>query len=88
MINELTKHIRRRIKASGIRALCRHTKTCGSEFIRIDVPSCGTSFTESEQREIKLIAKVNKLTLAKGMEIDIEQMTNPKQFVFLADFAL
>jgi hypothetical protein len=39
-------------------------------------------FTEEEQREIRLIAKVNGLTHAQGLEIDIDQMTDPMQHTF------
>ena len=81
---EVTKHIRNRIAASGINARVLMKRYCGSETIHIVTPGEGfeIKFTESEQREIRLIAKLNGLTLTYGMEIDIERMTNPDQFVF------
>lgn len=81
---EVTKHIRNRIAASGINARVLMKRYCGSETIHIVTPGAGfeIKFTESEQREIRLIAKLNGLTLTRGMEINIERMTNPDEFVF------
>ena len=39
-------------------------------------------FSEADQREIRHIAKCNGLTWVRGLEIDVEQMTNPQSFHF------
>ena len=79
---EMTAHIRNRIKAAGIKAKCKMQEYCGCVVISVDVPAYEVSFNEAEQREIRLIAKVNRLTFVRGMEIQLDQMTNPKQFKF------
>lgn len=79
---ELTAHIRNRIKAAGIKAKCKMQEYNGCQVISIDVPEYNAEFSEEEQRQIRLIAKCNKLTFARGMEIDMERMTNPKEFKF------
>lgn len=56
--------------------------SCGDLVVAVDVPKYEVDFTDSEQRQIRLIAKVNKLTWVRGMEIDIDQMTEPKSFKF------
>lgn len=79
---ELTSHIRNRIKAAGIKAKCKMSISCGNRTIRIDAPAYDVLFTEEQQREIRLIAKCNRLKWVRGLEIDIEQMTNPHEFAF------
>lgn len=73
-------HIRNRIKAAGIKARVRLAPGGGS--MQVFAPAYGLVFSEEEQRQIRLIAKCNRLTLVRGMEIDIEQMTNPETFSF------
>lgn len=79
---EMTSHIRKRVAASGIKARVMMRKYCGVRGISVVVPAYEIQFTESEQRKIRLIAKVNGLTRARGMEIDIERMTDPAQVNF------
>ena len=79
---EMTSHIRARVAASGIKARVMMRNYCGVRGIAVVVPAYEIEFTESEQREIRLIAKVNGLTHARGMEIDIERMTHPMQHNF------
>jgi len=59
---EITAHIRGRIKAAGISASCKMQEYCGYMVVAIDVTAYEVNFTEEEQREIRLIAKCNKLT--------------------------
>ena len=79
---EMTSHIRTRVAASGIKARVMMRNYCGVRGIAVVVPAYEIQFTESEQRGIRLIAKVNGLTRARGMEIDIERMTDPSQVNF------
>lgn len=79
---QMTAHIRSRIKAAGIKAKCKMQDYCGNQVISVDVPAYGIEFNAEEQREIRLIAICNKLTWARGMAIDIDQMTNPHEFKF------
>jgi hypothetical protein len=78
----IAAHIRGRIKAAGIKARVRIAPGGGS--LQVFVPTFGATFTEEEQRTIRLIAKINRLTWVRGLEIDIEQMTNPQNFNFYA----
>lgn len=79
---EMTAHIRKRIKVAGIKARVRLYEACGARWIQVNVPEYDVDFTEEEQRTIRQIAVTNRLTWARGMEIDVEQMTNPKTFDF------
>ena len=79
---EMTKHIRSRIAASGIAARVKMADFCGQPVIVVCVPAYGIEFTEAQQREIRTIAKVNRLTSARGMEIDVDRMTDPAQVNF------
>jgi len=80
---ELTAHIRNRIKAAGIKAKVRMIDgNAGAKVIQVNVPEYGMEFSHAEQREIRLIAQVNKLTLVRGMEIDLDRMTDPHSFDF------
>lgn len=73
-------HIRSRIKHAGISARVRVAPGGGS--VQVIAPTAEAVFSETEQREIRLIAKCNRLTWARGMVIDIDQMTNPSEFNF------
>lgn len=78
---QMAKHFRSRLKAAGIKASCRvapGSKNC----VQISPPAYGIEFTEAEQREIRIIAKVNGMTRSRGMEIDIEQMTDSVEALF------
>lgn len=79
---EMTAHIRGRIKHEGIQARVRLYESCGSLFIQVFGTTYEQDFTDDEQGTIRTIAVVNSLTWVQGMPIDIEQMTNPKQFNF------
>lgn len=80
---EMTAHIRRRIKAYGIKANVRMQDCCGgAKVIQVNTPEYGLEFTEEQQRSIRHIASVNRLTWVKGLPIDVEQMTNPFDFNF------
>lgn len=79
---EITAHLRKRIKAAGIKAKCKMQEHCGYMVVAVDVPAYDVVFTEAQQHAIKLAAKVNKLTFAQGMEIDLARSTNPQGFKF------
>ena len=79
-LKEMTAHIRNRVAKAGIKARVRMAPGGGS--IQVFVPQYGLEFSESEQREIRLIAQVNKLTLVRGMPIVLDQMTDPHQLDF------
>ena len=55
---------------------------CGHETIRVDVPAYGAEFSELEQIKIKKIAISMGFTWVKGMNIDVNETTNPFNFVF------
>jgi len=80
---EMTAHIRKRIKVNGIKARVWKYTSCGVNYISIDVPSYDGEFSDDEQRKVRMIAKGNGLTLSRGFEIQIEQMTNVKNFTFV-----
>jgi hypothetical protein len=81
---DLTAQVRSEIKNAGIKAGVRLYKSCGSNWVQVNVPAYEIDFTEDEQRMIRTIAKSLGLTLARGMEIDPEQMTGPKSLNFVA----
>jgi hypothetical protein len=80
---EMAAHIRKRIKVAGIKARVQMREACGDQYIQVFGVTFDAEFTDQEQREIRQIAKTNGLTLAQGMEIDVEQMTNSKTFEFV-----
>jgi hypothetical protein len=77
---EMTAHIRGRVKQAGIKARVRMAP--GGGPIQVFAIAYGVEFTEEEQRTIRIIAKTNRLTLVRGSEIIIDQMTNPDDFHF------
>lgn len=80
---EMTKHIRKRIKIAGIQANVRMQNGAeNTRIIQVNTTEYGKEFLPNEQREIRHIAKCNNLTWVRGMEIDVEQMTNPDVFNF------
>jgi hypothetical protein len=86
-LTDLTKHLRNRIKAAGIKALVHKSKS--GNAIHVWVPNYDVDFSEDQQRTIRQIAVVNRLSWVRGLPIDVEQMTNPKNFVFyLTDEAI
>lgn len=79
---QTTQQIRNRIKVAGIKASVRMITPTGCQVIQVSAPSYGVEFTANEQRRIRMIAKVNGCTWVQGMEIDINQNTNPDNFEF------
>lgn len=79
-LKQMTAHLRGRISHEGIKARVRMAPGGGS--IQVFPVAYDISFTEDEQRTIRFIAKVNKLTLVRGMEIQVEQMTDPSGMEF------
>jgi hypothetical protein len=77
---EMTAHIRTRIKANGIKASVSKYTSCGVNFIRVSVPAFDAEFTQDEQRKIHTVCKSNGMTLSRGMEIIIDQLTSSKEF--------
>ena len=75
-------HIRKRIKHAGIKARVRVAP--GGGVVQVIAPAFSVVFSEEAQREIRLIAKCNGFTWARGLEINIDQMTNPAEFSFYA----
>ncbi len=67
---QMTKHIRGRLSANGIKARCRLYTACGVRYIQVFPPTADALFTDEESTLIKRIAKCNKLTGARGMDID------------------
>lgn len=73
--SEMTAHLRKRIAAEGIKARVR--KCPGHKTgIQVFPVAYGLEFTETEQRFIRNLAKINGLTLVRGLEIDVERMTD------------
>lgn len=66
----MTAHIRKRLKAEGIKARVRMCKACGVRSIQVIVPSYESRFTADEIEMIAFICKVNGLTGARRSEID------------------
>jgi hypothetical protein len=79
---EMTARIRNRIKQAGVKAKVSMQDICGSAVIYVRVPSYGITFSDEEQRTIRFIAKVNKLTWVQGQEIDVDRMTDPEGMKF------
>lgn len=77
---EMTAHLRNRIKAEGIKARVRFL----GRSIQVFPCAYGVEFSETEQRAIRFIAKVNKLTAIRGQEIDVDRMTDPHGMEFYA----
>lgn len=79
---EMTAHIRKRIKVAGIKANVRMQNSCGSKIIQVNTIEYGVEFSDEDQRTIRQIAKTNRLTWVRGLDIDVNQMTNPYEFNF------
>ena len=77
----LAKHFRHLLKREGIKARCRclpNSKTA----IQVFTIAHDVKFSEDEQRMIRFMAKCNKLTLTRGLEIDVDRMTDPNGMEF------
>jgi ATP-dependent Zn protease len=69
---EVTAHIRKRLKAAGIKAKCKMVSYCGRDTVQVAVPTFESRFTSEQIREFVTAAKVNGMTGCRGMELDIE----------------
>lgn len=78
---EATKHIRNRIRVSGIKARVRQLPASNTG-IQVFPVAYGIEFSAEEQRKIRLIAQVNELTLVRGMSIEIDRDTDPNGMEF------
>lgn len=67
---EMTAHIRKRIKAEGIKARVRLYTACGTRYIQVFTPTYESRFAADEIEKFCVIASVNKLTCAQGAAID------------------
>lgn len=67
---EMTKHIHDRVKQAGIKARVRLYTACGTRYVQVFGVDAHASFDEFQARTISTIAKVNRLTLSRGGEID------------------
>jgi hypothetical protein len=80
--SEMTKHIRGRVKAAGIKARVYKDVSCGSEVIVVAVPNAETTFSDDEQYEIALIGLCNNLSYVRNTPILPYAFTKPQQFNF------
>lgn len=78
---ELTKHLRTRIAKNGINARVRMLPA-SETGIQVFPSAYGLTFSETDQRAIRQIAKINNLTLVRGMEINVDLMTDPNGMEF------
>lgn len=72
---EATTHVRGRIKAAGIKARCSKYTACGINYVCISTAKYEQSFTEEEQQALVLICQVNKLTGARGAQLQGHEIT-------------
>lgn len=82
---EMVAHIRKRIKVAGIKACCKMETFCGEKVVKVYTPTYESRFTSEEIREFTTIAKINRLTAARGMEINPEhesQLTEKTEWKF------
>lgn len=77
---EATAKLRQTLKALAVK--CR--VHFGGGLIYVEVPMFGLSFSETEQRQIRLAAIDCGLTHVRGLAIDPEQMTGTLRHVFQA----
>ena len=69
---EVTAHIRKRLKAAGIKSKCKMSTYCGNDTVMVAAPACDARFTSEQIREFVTAAKVNGMTGCRGVELDIE----------------
>lgn len=67
---EKTAHIRKLIKAAGIKARVRKYVACGTKYIQVFTPAHNSLFTADEIKAFTHIADCNKLTGARCSKID------------------
>lgn len=77
---DVAEKIRKELKIKNIKAKVRISPGGGS--VQVNAPAYGVHFSEEDQRQIKTIAKSSGLTLVRGLEINIDRMTNPETFEF------
>jgi len=80
---EVTAHIRQRIAKAGVKASVSKYTSCGVHWVHVSATKPDANFTPLEQTAIKIIAKSNGLTKARGLEIDIHSSTNSQEFHFV-----
>lgn len=84
---EMTKHLRYRLRKAGVPCRVRMNDYCGVRVIQVITPAYDERWTPEQLRQIGLIARVNKLTLQRGMPIYedavIAQLTEATQFDFV-----
>ena len=66
----MTKHIRARLKKSGIKAKVNLHVICGAKVIKVFTPSFDEDFTSQQIHDLCNIAKINLLTCTRGTPID------------------
>ncbi len=66
---EMTAHIRKCLKDSGVKARCRKLTVCGRNLIQVFSIEHNLKFSIEDIRTIALIAKSNRLTGAEASEI-------------------
>lgn len=86
---EMAAHIRKRLKVEGIKSRVRKYVACGTKYIAVSMDTDrfhnAREWSPEEAYMIGFIAKCNKLTGARGTEIDLDvcrQMTGKVQFDF------
>jgi hypothetical protein len=82
---ELTKHLRGRLAHAGIPCRVRMEDFNGSSAVSVITTSYEARWTSEQLREMALIAQCNRLTMSRGMPIDLDnmaQMTGTTQVNF------
>ena len=80
---QMAAHIRKCIKREGIKARVRVSPA--AKAVQVSAPAYDVRFTSDDCRMIAFIAKCNKLTMARGVAIDVDlhaQLTGANQFDF------
>lgn len=85
---EITNNLRAALKEAGVACNVRKQLICGSRFIQVNVKRYGDEFSSADQRTTRRIAVDMGLTHVRGMEIDVDQDTDPFSHNFVADRAL
>ena len=82
---EMTKHIRNRVRAAGIKARVRKYVSCGTRYIQVVIPDAEWRWSAEQIVEIGLIGQANRLTFARRSSIDLDllrQLTGKTVFNF------
>lgn len=72
-LTEMTAHIRKRLKAAGVKARCSKHVICGTQYIHVSVPSVDVVWNADETAAIRHIADCNKLTGARKSPINMTE---------------